>query len=125
MNFEQTIGKSFDIEFCRRLEFHLTRTFQNNPINKFDHFWCDGVTEPEKWRQDLNEFNKTKEIVTIGWIGLTSMLEEQYWMTIKLGLMSFERCLKGLNIEQCLPSDQSLDWVNVDHVNRCIVLQLL
>ncbi len=123
MDFDQTIGKSFDIDFCQRLGFHLTGAFYNNCTNKFERIWCDGVLEPEKWRQDIDELAITKEIVTTGWLGLDG--QDKHWIIIKLGPLSFEKCLKGQSLRQCLPSDQSLDWVSIDATDKIVTLQLL
>ena len=123
IDFDSTIAKSFNQDFCHALEFHLTRAFANNSSNKFERIWCDGIMEPEAWRQDLDNFYKIKEIVTYGWLGLTG--QDKYWVIIKLGDLSFERCLQGFSMDECLPDDQTLDWVNLDEQNWKIVLQLL
>ena len=123
MNFDQTIRKSFNINFCRRLGFHLTSAFYNNCTNKFERIWSDGISEPDKWRQDLDEFGKTKEIVTTGWLGLDG--QDRHWIIIKLGPLSFEKCMKGLSLRQCLPSDKSLDRVSIDPTDKIVTLQLL
>lgn len=122
IDFDNTIAKSFNQNFCHVLGFHLTRAFENNRTNKFECIWCDGIMEPEAWRQDLDSFYETKEIVTYGWLGFTG--QDKHWMIIKLGDLSFERCLQGLGLEECLPDDRTLDWVSLDDANWVIILQL-
>jgi hypothetical protein len=45
-------------------------------------------------------------------------------MVIRLGNKSLEKCLKGLSMVKCLPSDKSIDWVDIDIENKSITLQL-
>ena len=55
---------------------------------------------------------KTKKIETMAWMGFTG--QDRYEMTIKLGLDSIKNYKKGLSLIDCLPSDESLDWVTLD-----------
>jgi hypothetical protein len=123
MSFNQTIGKSFDIEFCQQLEYHLSHTFRNAGIGALKYFWCDGVEVPEKWNQASVDLRKSRQIITGAWLGPTG--QEKCQMTIQLGDRSIEKCIHGHDIIDCLPDDQSLDWVNIDMQNREIILQLL
>ena len=123
INFDKTIRKSFNVDFCKRLEYHLSRAFRNSNDKQLKRIWCDGVREPESWQQNLEVFNETKEVVTGAWLGVAG--QDEYKMVICLGNQSFERCLNGLGFEEFLPGDESLDWVDIDMPNRKIVLQLL
>lgn len=123
MDFNHTVGKSFDIDFCRQLEYHLSTAFKNASTDKFEHFWCDGVEVPEAWNQPQIDLKESKQITTGAWLGLTG--QDKYQMIIKLGEISLDRCSSGININDCFPDDRSLDWIDIDLLNRRIVLQLL
>ncbi|HEY4195797.1 MAG TPA: hypothetical protein VGM63_09700, partial [Mucilaginibacter sp.] len=65
MDFDKTIKKSFNPDFCSHLEYHLSRTFLNAPqANKFESVWCDGVEAPDSRDISMENFIETKEIIT-------------------------------------------------------------
>ncbi|MFI5162726.1 MAG: hypothetical protein ACHQHN_15710 [Sphingobacteriales bacterium] len=123
MNFDQTMGKSFDIEFCQHLEYHLSHAFRNAGVGALKYFWCDGVEVPEKWKQASIDFRESKQIITGAWVGPTG--QEKCQMIVQLGDSSFEKCIQGGNIIDCLPDDHSLGWVDIDMQTMKINLQLL
>ena len=122
-NFDQTIGKSFTREFCTILAHHLTRTLQNMSPNKFERFWCDGITAPEAWNQEQGEILPSSQIATEAWLGYTG--QEKYQMIFKLGKKSIYKCISGSDIYDCLPDDHSLEWIDIDPIRKVIVLRLL
>ena len=123
IDFDKTIKKSFSDDFCAYLEYHLTRAFLNAPsANKFECVWCDGVDTPDIRDISMGNFIATREIITRAWLGYSG--QDIYKMTIKLGEKSWEKCLKGHGLIRCLPTDKSIDWVDLDIENRTIVLQL-
>jgi hypothetical protein len=123
IDFDKTIKKSFSYDFCIHLEYHLTRTFLNAPrANKFECVWCDGIEVPDIRDISIETFMATREIATRAWSGYSG--QDIYKMTIILGEKSWEKCLKGHGLIRCLPSDKSIDWVDLDIENRTIVLKL-
>lgn len=58
----------------------------------------------------------------MGWLGHTR--QEKYEMIIKLGPEAVKKHKEGLSILNCLPGDESLDWVTVDFEKKTIELQL-
>ena len=123
INFDKTIRKSFSVDFCQRLEYHLSQAFRNSSNNEFRQIWCDGIEVPDAVNQSLENFLETKEIVTGAWLGMTG--QDKYSVFIKLGDKSLETCLKGLSLNNCIPSDESRDWVQLNIENKSIVLQLI
>lgn len=121
-DFDKTIKKSFTIDFCQRLEYHLCQAFRNSGGKDLKWIWCDGVEVPDAGNQTIESLIETKEIVTLAWIGATG--QDKYKMVIRLGNKSLEKCLKGLSMVKCLPSDKSIDWVDIDIENKSITLQL-
>ncbi|MDB5142678.1 MAG: hypothetical protein JWQ66_1391 [Mucilaginibacter sp.] len=122
IDFDATIKKSFTVDFCHRLEYHLSQAFGNSQNKEIKHVWCDGIEVPNAEDQFIDSFIETKEIVTGAWVG--SSRQDKYKMVIRLGSESLGKCLKGLRLNNCLPSNESLDWVDLDIQNRIIILQL-
>ena len=122
INFDATIQKSFTVDFCNRLEYHLSQAFGNSQNQETKRFWCDGIEVPDAGNQSMENFIEAKEIVTGAWVGLTG--QDKYKMVIRLGSESLGKCLKGLSLNNCLPSNELLDWVALDVQNRVIILQL-
>jgi hypothetical protein len=107
IDFNATIGKSFNQYFCDYLEYHLTRAFKNAPrANKFEYVWCDDVEMPCARDTSMEIFAATKEIITRAWLGYSG--QDIYQMTIKLGEKSWEKCMKGNSLIRCIPSDKSI-----------------
>jgi len=109
----------FNKSFCQELEYHLTRTFQNASTNKFDTIWCDGIAMPSL--EDHNDV-QTNQISTDAWLGTNG--QEKYTMLIKLGPLSVAAFEHGLNLSDCLPSDQTQDWITLDQEDKTIELRL-
>jgi len=65
---------------------------------------------------------ETRQIVTEAWFGVDG--QGIYEMTIKFGPRSLEKCIQGLTLNNCLPSEESLDWVMLDLEKKEIELQL-
>ena len=113
----------FDSDFCVHLEYHLCRAFQNSQDKRFRWFGCDGVSMPYQLSQlSIKSITKTKKIETLAWMGFTG--QDRYEMTIKLGPDSIENYTEGLSLIDCLPSEESLDWVVLDIEKKTIELQL-
>jgi len=123
IDFDKTIKKSFSGDFFVHLEYHLTKAFKNAPrANKFEYVWCDGIETPDARDISMENFMATREIVTRAWLGYSG--QDIYSMTMRLGEKSWEKCLKGHGLIRCLPSDKSIDWVDIDIEKRTIALQL-
>ena len=107
---EQLHEHPFDENFRTELEYHLSRTFENLDEPELRGFWCDGV-------------NENRQIITTAWIGTDG--QETYHLTLKLGNKALSRYARGLNLNECLPSESSTDWLTVDLEQQTIELQLL
>jgi hypothetical protein len=116
------IGKAFNEDFCSHLEYHLCRTFYNSPDEEIYGLWCDGVDMPYENHLTMKSVIETKEIPTMAWIGIDG--QGRYTMTIKLGENAIESFKKGLSFIDCLPCEDSLDWITIDTQKRTIELQL-
>lgn len=115
---------SFSLEFCEKLEFHLTRTFKNAEDKELKAFWCDGIdpTGVDDLQTTRKSVNDTRKLVTKAWLGKDG--QDVYEMTLLLGPKGLSNYAKGKSLLDCLPSDDTFDWINLDTVSRTIELKL-
>jgi hypothetical protein len=114
-----SIQATFTRDFCIELEYHLSRAFKNCDDKRYKWMWCDGIDDPDMARQPSKN---PRHVFTMAWFGETG--QDRYKMTIKLGKRALENCCEGLGLRDCLPDDDSLDWVILDVENKEIVLRL-
>lgn len=115
--------ESFNREFCEYLEWHLGRTFEKSGDNKLRGLWCDGILPPFIERQlTKKSVNDTRTIVTTAFIGYDG--QGKYEMTIKFGRYSLRRYARGSSMIDCLPGDDSTDWITLDMENAKIEIRL-
>ena len=114
--------ESFNEDFCLFLEYHLSGTFANSEQNNIKWLWCDGVMMPFENQLSKKYVNDNRKIITKAWIGHDG--NSQYEMTIKFGRYSLRRYARGTSLESCVPSEEMMDWINIDTVNKTIELML-
>jgi len=114
-----SIQAAFTEDFCIELEYHLSRAFHNCDDKKYKWHWCDGIDIPDCYNQPGKN---PRHVFTMAWFGETG--QHRYKTTIKLGKRALENCRDGLGLSECLPDDDSLDWVTLDVENKEIVLKL-
>lgn len=118
-----TNEQSSNKEFCTRLEYHLEATFEKSNREDLKGFWCDGVSEPLLEKQLSKKYvNDNRKIVTKAWIGKDGQTE--YEMTIHFGKYTLRRYSKGTALTDCLPSDETMDWIDIDTKNKTIEVRL-
>lgn len=120
---QSPISNSFNEDFCSYLEYHLTRAFANSLNDEIRWLWCDGIKMPFNDSQlILQNIIETKQIATEAWIGIDG--QGIYKMTIKLGPCSLDKIVQGMPLIDCLPGEESLNWVELDLTGKEIQLQL-
>ncbi|MEP7321745.1 MAG: hypothetical protein ABI761_07490 [Saprospiraceae bacterium] len=119
-----TNNTSFNEEFCTRLEYHLGETFEKSGRQDIKGFWCDGVSWTPILENQLEKknVNNTRKIVTEAWIGKDG--QSDYEMTIHFGKYSLRRYARGNELIDCIPSIETMDWIEIDPVKRTIVVKL-
>jgi hypothetical protein len=124
MNNNENISKeSFNEEFCSYLEYHLTKTFAHADDKFIQKLWCDGILMPIIESQTSKKsVNDTRKIVTKAWIGSDG--QREYEMRVKLGKYSLRRYARGTSLEDCVPSENTMDWITIDLGKRIIEIQL-
>ena len=125
MNEQETYNDiPFNEKFCTHLEFHLGQTFKNSDRPEVNEFWCDGVS----WIPDLDNqltqksVNDTRQIVTKAWLGKNG--QDEYEMTIRFGKYSLRRYAKGTEMLDCIPSSNSMEWIDIEPENKKIEITL-
>ena len=119
-----TSDTAFNERFCTYLEYHLGNTFENSNRNDLKGYWCDGISWNPIPDNQLNKksVNDTKKIVTKAWIGKNG--QDEYEMTVRFGKYAFRRYMNGTDMTDCIPSADSMDWLDIDTNNKWIVIRL-
>ncbi|QNR23843.1 hypothetical protein [Croceimicrobium hydrocarbonivorans] len=113
----------FNENFCTHLEYQLGRSFGNSDRQDLKGFWCDGVSwDPIPDQLTKKSVQETRQIVTKAWIGKDG--QDEYEMTIRLGQSALGRCAKGAEMLDCIPSSDSMNWIDIEPQNRRIVIRL-
>lgn len=114
----------FNEDFRTELEYHLSQALENMDEPELRGLWCDGVNEPEIASHLSKKFvNNSKQIVTTAWIGTAG--QDTYQLIIKLGKKALSRYARDLDLNECLPSTSTTDWLIVDLKKQTIELQLI
>ncbi len=110
-------------QFCSYLEYHLSRTLAHSENELIRGFWCDGILVPLAASQIFrSSVIETRKIVTKAWIGKDG--QGEYEMIIKLGKRSLNNYAQGINLQDCVPSENSMDWIEVNVDKQVIEIQL-
>ena len=121
---ESSVSISFSQAFCSQLEYRLCQTFENSSRPDLSGFWCDGVSwDPVPDTQlTKKSVNDSKCVVTRAWIGKDG--QDEYEMTIQFGKYALRRIAKGTEMNDCIPSSETMDWIDIDTAKRTIEIRL-
>ncbi len=116
--------ESFNEEFCTHLEYHLCRTFENSNNEEIIGFWCDGVSGSPFIDSQITKksVNDTGKIETRAWIGKAG--QDEYYMTIRFGKYSLRRYARGTSLIDCIPGEETMDWIEIDTEKKIIKINL-
>jgi hypothetical protein len=115
--------EAFNLDFCARLEYHLTKALGSADDNLLKYIWCDGIEIPSIYEQfTVENIGSIKSISTMCRLGFTG--QDRYQMTIKLGQCARLKCLKGQDLKDCLPDSSLIEWVTLDMENFTVELRL-
>jgi hypothetical protein len=122
----ETESTTFELfkDFCLHLEYHLCATFKNSHQEVIGGLWCDGVSwltynDPQLTKKHVND---TRKIETWAYIGKDG--QDIYQMTIRFGKYSLGRYAKEKSLIDCSPSEESMDWIDIDINKKTIELRL-
>jgi hypothetical protein len=120
---------SFNEEFCLHLEYHLCRTFDHTTSEELKGFWCDGVSWAPYYNPDANreylaipKILEAKKITTTAKMGKSG--QDYYDMSLILGDKALNNYEHGLSLINCLPGEESMDWIELDIEHKKIELRL-
>ncbi len=122
----ETESTTFELfaDFCLHLEYRLCDTFKNSHQKVIGGLWCDGVSarsfnDPQLTKKHVND---TRKIETWAYIGKDG--QDIYQMTIKFGTYSLRRYAIGESLIDCIPSEETMDWIDIDINEKTIELRL-
>ena len=109
----------FDSKFCLHLEYSL----DFNKIKRKE-LWCDGIQHAPTDLKSLcvKNLEQQKKLVVIAYIGEHG--EQEYEMTIHFGPRSIENYKNGLNLIDCIYTDNYDRWIKVEPENKKIEVWL-
>lgn len=111
-------------EFCNYLEFQISKALSASTDPHKRWLWCDGVLMPNLTEAySPKQVNNTKQIVTQAWFGQSG--QELYGLVIKLGKKSIRYYLRDNDMQTCVPSIYTDDWIRIDDENRTLTVELL
>ncbi len=116
-----------DKDFLVYLEFAISNALENTPEKYKRSYWCDGILMPDSEADySQKKVNDTRKITMRAVIPKEQYEEKQYWydLVLKFGKYSLRRYAKGTRLEDCVPSTDNADWIELDTENKVIEVQL-
>jgi hypothetical protein len=126
---EKEINNTFNRAFCRKLEYHLCYKFkESNDIN-VKRFWCDGIYAlPFVCEEDNAEYLSIKEVTKRKYIETSAHLgvsgQDTYQMKIILGMNAQKAYGNGSEMLDCISNKALSKWLEIDTVERTIIVKL-
>ena len=123
-------------EFCEHLEYRLTTPLAKSKDIILRRCWCDGVLKPDQVANSVEAVKRTRRIITKAWIdeGKTkgkqrgtgkSLGQRLYALKIHFGEQSYKNFRNRQEFIDCIPDDESGDWLMFYFENKEIEIQLL
>lgn len=102
---------SINESFLQFLEYHLSKTLAKSPDKNIKWLWCDGIKMPMASQLNKQKIIKLKQVETECWLGING--QEIYKVLIKFGPCSIENLKNELSLTNCVPNEESMDWVKL------------
>ena len=109
-----------DQGFCEYLEYEICKAFELSENELIKGFWCDGVLLNQTYSQKV--INDNRQIVLKAFIGKEGQTE--YELTLKFGNKALSRFARNLDIKECVPNSDKLNWFTIDTKRNKIEIQL-
>ena len=114
-----------DQEFCEQLEWKIGSAMEVlwQTDERLKGFWCDGVLLPDSESEySKKQVNDKRFIMMKAFSGKTG--QEEYELTLLFGQKALSTYARDLPIEECLPSPENTNWLQIDPIKKKIVVQL-
>jgi hypothetical protein len=112
-----------DRDFCDFLEYRISEALRELPHESTIGFWCDGillpVTENSYSEQSVNN---NRQVLLKAFIGKDG--QSAYELILKFGNKALSRYARHLDIKECIPDVQELNWFYIDVSKRRIEIKL-
>jgi len=116
---KNTSKNSLNDNFCSYLEYHLSRALKNSDRTDIQRFWCDGVLcEPISEAK----LSRVRRIEAKAWFGTDG--QDEYTMAIKFGENALNQYIKGGDLVSTIPSENSMNWIDIDTDKKTIEIRL-
>ena len=111
-----------DEEFCEFLEYRICKFFEQSDNLETKGFWCDGIllTELEK-HYSQKYINDNRQVILKAYISKEGQTE--YELTLKFGRKALSKYAKNADIQECMPSSENVNWLNINITERKIEIQ--
>ena len=112
-----------DQEFCEYLEYEICRAFEHTDNEQIKGFWCDGVLlDQDENAYSQKTVNDTRQINLKAFIGKDGQTE--YELVLKLGSKALSKYARNLDIRECLPGPDNLEFMVVDIERKRIEIRV-
>ena len=112
-----------DQNFCEFLEYEITKALSESTDERLKGFWCDGVLLPHNENEySMKSVNDNRQVVMTVFTGRTG--QDKYVLTIRFGRKALRRYARDLRLEECMPNTADNNCLEIDTVNKKIVIQL-
>jgi hypothetical protein len=112
-----------DKNFCDFLEYQICKAFEHSDNKEIKGFWCDGVilTEPDKYYSQ-KFVNDNRQVTLKAFIGKDGQTE--YELKLKFGDKALSQYTRNLDIKECVPNPNKVNWFEIDISQKKIEILL-
>ena len=112
-----------DQDFCKFLEYEISKAFEHSENDQIKAFWCDGVLLNQPDNNYSQKFvNDNRQVILKAFIGKDG--QSAYELTLKFGKKALSRYARNLDIKECIPNPAKQNWFDIDTKDNKIEIQL-
>jgi hypothetical protein len=112
-----------DQDFCEYLEYEICKAFEHSGNDQIKGFWCDGIvlSQPDNFYSQ-KFVNDNRQVLLKAFIDKSGQTE--YELTLKFGNQALSRYARNLDIKECVPTPDKLNWFIIDTKSHKIEILL-
>jgi hypothetical protein len=112
-----------DQAFCETLEYKLCDAFENSDDENLKGFWCDGVLLSEDNQYYTQKFvNDNRHVKMKAFVGKDG--QKVYGLTLFFGSKALSRYARNLDMTDCIPATDYIEWFKIDVEKKEIEVSL-